>query len=98
MQQAVVCRGSLLFAELLSLSIGTLHARYADLASRTFAATQTTKVMAYPPGRSASTKSPPQFAGLTLVCTVTFKPGRSRYVGLGNSAKTSIICVSRLNL
>src|SRR5262249_18294924 len=29
--------------------------------------------MAYPPGRSASTKSPPQFAGLTLVCTVTFK-------------------------
>src|SRR5215813_11604919 len=32
---------SLLFAELLSLSIGTLHARDADLASRTFAATQT---------------------------------------------------------
>jgi hypothetical protein len=34
---------SLLFAELLSLSIGTLHARDADLASRTFAATQTAK-------------------------------------------------------
>src|SRR5262249_21219121 len=39
----------------------------------------------------------PQFAYLTLVCTVTFNPGRSRYVGLGNSAKISIICVSRLN-
>ena len=34
---------SLLFAELLSLGIGTLHARDADLASRTFAATQTAK-------------------------------------------------------
>src|SRR5262249_43627766 len=39
----------------------------------------------------------PQFAYLTLVCTVTCNPGRSRYVGLGNSAKISIICVSRLN-
>ena len=34
---------SLLFAGLLSLSIGTLHARDANLASRTFAATQTAK-------------------------------------------------------
>jgi hypothetical protein len=33
---------SLLFAVLLSLSIGTLNARDADLASRTFAAAQTT--------------------------------------------------------
>ena len=33
----------LLFAVILSLSIGTLHARYADLASRTFAAAQTAK-------------------------------------------------------
>jgi len=32
-----------LFAVLLSLSIGTLHARGADLAFRTFAAVQTTK-------------------------------------------------------
>src|SRR5262249_43561015 len=38
--------------------------------------------MAYPPGRSASTKSPPQFAGLTLVCTVTFKPGRQQICGV----------------
>ena len=34
---------SLLFAVLLSPSIGTLNARDADLASRTFAAAQTTK-------------------------------------------------------
>jgi hypothetical protein len=34
---------SLLFAVLLSLSIGKLNARDADLASRTFAAAQTTK-------------------------------------------------------
>jgi hypothetical protein len=34
---------SLLSAELLSLSIGTLHARDADLASSIFAATQTAK-------------------------------------------------------
>jgi hypothetical protein len=34
---------SLLFAVLLSLSIGTLNARDADLASRTFAAAQTVK-------------------------------------------------------
>jgi len=34
---------SLLFAVLLSLSIGTLNARDADLASRTFAAAQTAK-------------------------------------------------------
>jgi len=34
---------SLLFAVLLSLSIGTLNARDADLASRTFAAVQTAK-------------------------------------------------------
>jgi hypothetical protein len=34
---------SLLFAVFLSLSIGTLNARDADLASRTFAATQTAK-------------------------------------------------------
>ena len=34
---------SLLFAVLLSLSIGTLHARDAELASRTFAAAQTAK-------------------------------------------------------
>jgi hypothetical protein len=34
---------SLLFAVLLSLSIGTLHARDADPASRTFAAAQTAK-------------------------------------------------------
>jgi hypothetical protein len=34
---------SLLFAELLSLSIGTLNARDADLASPTFAAAQTAK-------------------------------------------------------
>jgi hypothetical protein len=34
---------SLLFAVLLSLSIGTFHARDADLASRTFAAAQTAK-------------------------------------------------------
>ena len=34
---------SLLLAPLLSLSIGTLNARDADLASRTFAAAQTTK-------------------------------------------------------
>jgi len=34
---------SLLFAVLLSLSIGTLNARNADVASRTFAAAQTAK-------------------------------------------------------
>ena len=34
---------SLLFAVLLSLSIGTLNAREADVASRTFAAAQTAK-------------------------------------------------------
>jgi hypothetical protein len=34
---------SLLFAVLLSMSIGTLNARDADLASRTFAAAQTVK-------------------------------------------------------
>jgi hypothetical protein len=34
---------SLLFAVLLSLSIGTLNARDVDLASRTFAAAQTSK-------------------------------------------------------
>jgi hypothetical protein len=37
---------SLLFAVLLSLSVGTLNARDADFASRTFAAAQTAKCAA----------------------------------------------------